>query len=329
MADLAPDQPTYLHGDLDLLIIAARNLPNMDVLSSSLRRCVTACGACAPSPGPPSGAAGDAGDFGPHHRPKIVTSDAYVTVRVPQATVARTRVLKNSKNPEWNQRFLIPLAHPVTDLEFQVKDDDVFGAEVIGTAKIPVTDIAMGNRISGWFTLTGSSCKPSTAIRLDMKFTSAEENPTYRNGIAGDPEKRGVAHTYFPLRKGSNVTLYQDAHVPDGLLPKIELDGGKVYKHESCWEDICYAISEAHHLIYIVGWSVFHKVRLIRESTRSLPRGGELTLGDLLKYKSEEGVRVLLLVWDDRTSHNKYFISTVRVPLGFSIKWVGTRLGDL
>jgi hypothetical protein len=43
-----------------------------------------------------------------------------------------------------------------------------------------------------------------------------------------------------------------------------------------------------------------------------LPAGGDLTLGDLLKYKSEEGVRVLLLVWDDKTSHDKVFFKTVR-----------------
>lgn len=117
--------------------------------------------------------------------------------------------------------------------------------------------------------------------------------------------------------------------MPDGLLPEIELDGGKVYRPENCWEDICHAISEAHHLIYIVGWSVFHKVRLIRETSRPLPRGGDLTLGELLKYKSEEGVRVLLLVWDDKTSHDKFFFKTVTIPnlhcrfeFGFCLLWI-------
>lgn len=47
----------------------------------------------------------------------------------------------------------------------------------------------------------------------------------------------------------------------------------------------------------------------MREPSRALPRGGDLTLGELLKYKSEEGVRVLLLVWDDKTSHDKFFIN--------------------
>lgn len=109
------------------------------------------------------------------------------------------------------------------------------------------------------------------------------------------------------------MRLYQDAHVTDGILPEIPLDDGKLYKPGTCWEDICHAISEAHHLIYIVGWSVFHKIKLIREPTRPLPRGGDLTLGELLKYKSEEGVRVLLLVWDDKTSHDKLGVKTAGV----------------
>jgi len=109
------------------------------------------------------------------------------------------------------------------------------------------------------------------------------------------------------------VTLYQDAHVPESMVPEIELDDGKKFEHATCWEDICHAILEAHHLVYIVGWSIFHKVKLVREPSRPLPNGGNLNLGDLLKYKSQEGVRVLLLVWDDKTSHSKFFINTTGV----------------
>ncbi|KAJ7953180.1 Phospholipase D [Quillaja saponaria] len=302
---------TFLHGDLDFKIIQARRLPNMDVVSERFRRCFTACDTinCSSS----DSAAGHGGDHKIHSHRKIITSDAYVTVSVPQATVARTRVIKNSQNPIWDEHFIIPLAHPVVDLEVQVKDDDIFGAQIIGVAKIPAEKIASGELISGWFPIIGSNGKPpkpDTAISLEMKFTSVQENNLYRHSIAADPEHKGVRDTYFPLRKGGSVRLYQDAHVPEGLLPEIELDGGKVYRHGKCWEDICYAISEAHHMIYIVGWSIYHKVKLVREPTRPLPRGGELNLGELLKYKSEEGVRVLLLVWDDKTSHDKLFIKS-------------------
>lgn len=107
------------------------------------------------------------------------------------------------------------------------------------------------------------------------------------------------------------MRLYQDAQCPNGLLPEIQLEDGKVYRQGKCWEDICYAISEAHHMVYLVGWSIYHKVKLVREPTRPLPRGGDLTLGELLKYKSEEGVRVLMLVWDDKTSHDKLLFKSV------------------
>uniref|UniRef100_A0A2N9I219 C2 domain-containing protein n=1 Tax=Fagus sylvatica TaxID=28930 RepID=A0A2N9I219_FAGSY len=243
-------QLIYLHGDLELKIIEAKDLPNMDLVVQHFRRCFTG----------------------------LVTLSIHVT--------------------------------PPPNPTLVVKDDDIFGSELIGTVEIPARDIVSGDLISDWFPLNGSFKKHKPEIRIEMKFTPFEENPAYKHGIASDPEHRGVRHTYFPLRKGGSLRLYQDAHVPDGFLPKIELDRGKVYEQEKCWEDICYAISEAHHLIYIVGWSVFHKVKLVRERSRSLPRGGDLTLGELLKYKSEEGVRVLLLVWDDKTSHDKFFINT-------------------
>ncbi|KAK4416876.1 Phospholipase D delta [Sesamum alatum] len=318
---MADEQVLYLHGDLELHIFEARSLPNMDLVSERLRRCFTACDVCRPT----ADSGGDGSDGGGssrherklrHHR-KIITSDPYVTVSVPQTTLARTRVISNSQNPKWNERFHIPLAHPLAYLDIRVKDNDIFGADTVGKVLIPAEEIASGKVISGWFPIISSSGKPpkpDTALRVEMKFIPCDKNPVYKHGIAGDPSHRGVRNTYFPLRKGSSVILYQDAHVRDeDKLPQVELDNGLVRHHAKCWEDICYAIAEAHHLIYIVGWSVFHKIKLIREPTRALPRGGDLTLGELLKYKSQEGVRVLLLVWDDKTSHDKFFINTAGV----------------
>ena len=59
------------------------------------------------------------------------------------------------------------------------------------------------------------------------------------------------------------MKLYQDAHVSNNVkFPEIKLENGTNFEHNKCWEDICYAIAEAHHLIYIVGWSVFYKIKL-------------------------------------------------------------------
>lgn len=200
----------YLHGDLDLRIIEARSLPNMDFITGRLRGCFT-CEPCRPSAG-----AGTRGFGGKEHHAKIITSDPYVTVSVPQATVARTRVLPDSQNPKWNEHFIIPLAHPVVNVEFQVKDNDLWGAEVMGTVKIPAEKVATGEVISGWFPILGAydePPKPDTALHLEMKFIPVVDNPLYKHGIAGDPKHLGVRNTYFPLRKGCSVRLYQDAHV--------------------------------------------------------------------------------------------------------------------
>ncbi|CAD6260285.1 unnamed protein product [Miscanthus lutarioriparius] len=56
--------------------------------------------------------------------------------------------------------------------------------------------------------------------------------------------------------------------------------------------------AKARRLIYITGWSVFHTIHLVRDGH------GGMALGDLLRRKSQEGVRVLLLVWDDPTSRS-------------------------
>ncbi|KAL6995918.1 phospholipase D [Sarracenia purpurea var. burkii] len=300
------DRVIYLHGDLDLKIIEARYLPNMDMVSERIRRFFTVFDSCRK---PCSGHE----EKNKHHHGKIITSDPYVTVCLAGATVARTRVISNNQNPTWNEHFNIALAHPVAQVEFQVKDDDVFGADLIGAATIPAQRIKSGELIDEWFPIIGPSGKapkPDCAVHLQMKFVQCDDNPVYNNRKATDAERFEVKESYFPVKRGGSVTLYQDAHVPDNALPEIELDEKMVFKQGKCWEDICHAILEAHHLVYIVGWSIYHKVKLVREPSKPLPSGGNLILGDLLKYKSQEGVRVLLLVWDDKTSHSKFFINT-------------------
>ncbi|THU63648.1 hypothetical protein C4D60_Mb01t18030 [Musa balbisiana] len=308
-AGAAADEAILLHGDLHLSVLAARRLPNMDMLSEYLRRCFAPCSPVLPSsdsdPTPDHGRRG--------HRKKIATADPYVTALLAGATVARTRVIHNSQNPIWNERFKIPVAHSAAALVLHVKDNDVFGSQLIGTVSIPVARVASGEVIDEWFPViapSGRTPKPDTALRVSLQYTPVEESVEHRHGIAGDPDKRGVSDAYFPVRKGCLVTLYQDAHVRDGELPEIRLEEGAIFEHNKCWEDICHAILEAHHLIYITGWSIYHKVKLVREPTRPLPTAGQLTLGELLKYKSQEGVRVCMLVWDDKTSHHNFFIKT-------------------
>lgn len=57
------------------------------------------------------------------------------------------------------------------------------------------------------------------------------------------------------------------------------------------------ALNNAKHFIYMTGWSVDNNTTLLRDDQEP-----KETLGQLLVRKADEGVRVLLLIWDDRLS---------------------------
>uniref|UniRef100_A0A0D9VNR8 Phospholipase D n=1 Tax=Leersia perrieri TaxID=77586 RepID=A0A0D9VNR8_9ORYZ len=276
-----------LHGSLDIWIHEARNLPNMDILSKTMGDFL---GRKKKSSSSSSAAA--------------MTSDPYVTVQLAGATVARTYVVTDNENPVWAQHFLVPVAHESPAVHFLVKDSDVFGAELIGAVLIPTDRLESGEHVEGTYPILDTSgkspCSPGAVLRISVQYIPVARLTMYHHGVTPGPDFAGVTNTYFPLRRGGRVTLYQDAHVPDGWLPEIELgNGGCYYRHGQCWRDVFDAMSQARRLIYITGWSVFHTIHLVRDGG-----GGGGSLGDLLKRKSQEGVRVLLLVWDDPTSRN-------------------------
>lgn len=278
-----------LHGSLDIWVLEARNLPNMDMFSKTL--------------GDMFGRRLTSSFSSKLDHLSSVTSDPYVSISVSGAIIGRTYVISNSENPVWMQHFYVPVAHQVADVEFVVKDSDVVGSQLIGTVSIPADWIYSGDKVEGIYPILGSNGKPSkpgATLKLSIQYIPIEKHGKCYHGVGADPEHVGIPGTYFPLRKGGKVTLYQDAHVPDGTLPDVSLDHGAHYEHGKCWMDIFGAISQARRLIYITGWSVFHTVKLVRDADSGL----DGSLGFLLKSKSQEGVRVLLLVWDDPTSRS-------------------------
>ncbi|XP_030931820.1 phospholipase D gamma 1-like isoform X2 [Quercus lobata] len=279
-----------LHGNLDIWVYRARNLPNMDMFHKTLGDVFTRL-------------PGNVSNKIEGHINHKITSDPYVSISVSNAVIGRTFVISNSENPDWKQHFYVPVAHQAAEVHFVVKDSDVVGSQLIGVVAIPVEQIYSGAKVEGTYPIlsnNGKPCKPGAALDLSIQYTPIEKLSIYHHGVGAGPDYHGVPGTYFPLRKGGMVTLYQDAHVPDGSLPNVKLDQGMDYVHGKCWRDIFDAIRQASRLIYITGWSVWHKVRLVRDAGNA----SNYTLGDLLKTKSQEGVRVLLLIWDDPTSRN-------------------------
>ncbi|KAG8374830.1 hypothetical protein BUALT_Bualt10G0036300 [Buddleja alternifolia] len=277
-----------LHGNLDIWVKSAKNLPNMDLLHKSM------------------------GDFFgkfsgmlmcklESNMPTKNTSDPYVTISIAGAVIGRTFVIDDDENPVWGQHFHVPVAHYGSEIQFVVKDNDIVGSEIIGAVGIPIEQIISGEKIEGTYPVLGANgkaCNPGAVLTVSVQYIPVEKVPLYHGGVGSDRTYQGVGGTYFPLRKGGKVTLYQDAHAEDECLPSMQLANGETYKHSHCWRDVYDAISQARRLIYITGWSVYHLTQLVRDD----PNVTDSCLGELLKVKSQEGVRVLLLVWDDPTS---------------------------
>ncbi|KAI4315350.1 hypothetical protein L6164_028169 [Bauhinia variegata] len=277
-----------LHGNLEIYVKEAKSLPNMDMFHKTMSDMF-------------SKLPGKLGKNVGGHMSHKLTSDPYTTVSVAGTVIARTFVIRNDENPVWMQHFNVPVAHYASEIHFVVKDDDVVGSQIIGAVGIPVEQLYTGTKVEGTFpilTAGGKPCKAGAVLSLSIQYMPYDKLALYHHGVDGGPEHEGVPGTYFPLRKGGKVKLYQDAHAPQGCLTNLKIDGDLNYEHGNCWHDIFDAISQARKLIYIVGWSVYYNVKLIRDGNDEK----SCTLGDLLKTKSQEGVRVLLLVWDDPTS---------------------------
>ncbi|XP_058222372.1 phospholipase D gamma 1-like [Rhododendron vialii] len=281
-----------LHGNLDIMVYEAKNLPNMDMFHKTIGDMF----------GKLPGNVSSKIEGTMNHR---ITSDPYVSISISSAVIGRTYVISNSEDPVWMQRFYVPVAHSAAEVHFLVKDSDVVGSQLMGVVAIPVEQIYSGAKVQGLYPIltgNGKPCKPGAVLSLSIQYTPIDIDNwgIYRYGVGAGPDYFGVPGTYFPLRRGGTVTLYQDAHVPDDFVPNLELDRGMHYVQGKCWRDIFDAIRQARRLVYITGWSVWHQVRLVRDADNA----AVYTLGDLLKSKSQEGVRVLLLVWDDPTSRS-------------------------
>ncbi|KAH7681651.1 phospholipase D1/2 protein [Dioscorea alata] len=227
----------------------------------------------------------------------------YATIDLEKARVGRTRLIGDEPvNPRWYESFHIYCAHSAASVIFTVKFDNAIGASLVGRAYLPVEEILDGEEVDKWLDICDKENNPvgEAKIHVKLQYFDVSKDRNWARGIRS-PKFPGVPYTFFSQRQGCKVSFYQDAHVPDNFIPKIPLADGKYYEPHRCWEDIFDAITNAQHFIYITGWSVYTEITLIRDSKRQKP-GGDVTLGELLKKKASEGVRVLMLVWDDRTS---------------------------
>ena len=250
---------TFLHGYLIVKVIAAKRIPNMENWVSQL------------------------------YDKKDVT-DPFVDVRLGNARIAKTSIIDNDLNPEWNETFRIEVCHKADSLIFDVRDKDHMNTEQIGVVELATQLLLNGQEFQGWHPIRKKR-KTNGELHISVQYTS----------MSMIRESYDV-RSYFPMQRGCAVRLYQDTMTPTDLpwLNMVQGPRGIRPNPRSCWKDLYYDLEAAQHLITITGWSVWTELRLFRGQEAVEIYGG--TLGELLCRKADQGVEVKVMVWSEITS---------------------------
>ena len=131
-----------LNGRLEVLVIEARGLPNLDK-----------------------------GLFSSDN-----LSDPYCIVNAEglngSKRIGKTFKIDDCLNPKWNYKMDCTLNQDVGALEFIVKDKDKIGSEVIGKCLLDVISFtSSGKAYKGYLHLTSQTGRPAGSIRVQIKFS--------------------------------------------------------------------------------------------------------------------------------------------------------------
>ncbi|CAB4065983.1 PLD1_2 [Lepeophtheirus salmonis] len=269
----------FLHGELRVEIVEANDLPDTDNFLFNIKRC-----------------------FG---QEKDVT-DPYVTVYLDSTRIISTSVIYNNLHPQWNEYFRVMVCHHAKKLLFRVKDQDEISSELIGEIVISVKDLLYkpGMRYQGWMDVLDSNRKVNGQLYVKVVY-----QPCVREILPSDID-RACRDCYFTLKSGNRVTLYSCARNIDSRIsiPGTTNDSQIDYYPSSLWIDLFKSIVGATKFIYIMGWSINTKIKLLRgDDWKKLSTPEEvdlsnLSLGELLLNKADSGVRVLVMIWGETTA---------------------------
>lgn len=227
-------------------------------------------------------------------------------MKVGSLTIGKTSVVDDDeeRSPKWGECFRADVAVEATEITFSVFAAEATQKGCFAKLSLYIKDIMnrpdepttwkilslRSNETSDdpeWFPLANDKGKKikGAMLRVEVRY----------QGLPMEPE---VTDTYFNLTSGNKVTLYQDAETPaHPLHEEIQYEGDLSYEPASAWQDMFSALNEASILIYFTGWSVWTDLVMVRDGEH------EESIGELLVRKAEEGVTVLGLVWDEKTSN--------------------------
>ncbi|KAB7497371.1 Phospholipase D alpha 1 [Armadillidium nasatum] len=210
-------------------------------------------------------------------------SDPWVEILIEDQQILSTKSIENTLNPKWNANAIVPLCYSQDFLSIKVWDDDLLSKTSLGESTISLAPVYKKWEKKEWVTLNNGNGQ----IYIYLKFI-----PFINSKIKFNHEPLNIDYLYFAPRKGGNIQLYQDAHVTS--IPELHTRILSKDNHNA-FEDIANAFENAQKFIYVAGWSVWTELEIKKD-------GKKETIGDILKRRSEAGVNVLVLLWNDKFS---------------------------
>eukprot|EP00475_Leptophrys_vorax_P010817 TRINITY_DN1738_c0_g2_i1.p1 TRINITY_DN1738_c0_g2~~TRINITY_DN1738_c0_g2_i1.p1 ORF type:complete len:822 (-),score=225.05 TRINITY_DN1738_c0_g2_i1:60-2525(-) len=267
------EEPQWLHGTLRIKVIRGRNIKNKDgaglVLPQFLGNVVSAV----------------TGD----------RSDPYVQVWAGEHNHLFTTTTKeNNLNPEWNddEDHYFNIAQKLTHLLFKLQDEDIGVDQAIGVAMLPVSLLVDQEEKGEAIAVVNRSLELSEgAGQLDVLV---EYVP-----VSHLSKSLHIPNTYFNAVNGNQVSLYLNADDVPGITPEVNYAGYSVWEAPRLWRDVWQVVNDAREFVYVTGWAVNTGIALVREPDHE---GCGETIGELFKRKADEGVRVMVLIWNDKSS---------------------------
>jgi Ca2+-dependent lipid-binding protein len=102
----------------------------------------------------------------------IGQNDAYVEIYLEKKYKQRTRIIKNSNNPEWNERFTFNIHKGNDTIHFHVYDDDLIGRDSVGSGKVNLKQVFDDGTFDEWVNLPARlGLKSRGEIHVTMNFT--------------------------------------------------------------------------------------------------------------------------------------------------------------
>ena len=226
----------------------------------------------------------------------------------------KTRHIDDDLSPVFDEEFYCPVAHITEGILFKVKDKDVVKDETLGKYFLPVGELLRK--------VTDVDVEQDSDLTLgDLKHVGVHK-VVHLDGKKDHGQleffvefipammlcrSMEVPGTYFRELKGNTVKLYMNAD-DDGSAPVIKYGGEgeeKTWVPPRLWHDIYHAICNAKHFVYAVGWSFDVDQYLLRGAELESVANSKYSakFGELLKQKSDEGVVVNLMQWDEPSSN--------------------------